>query len=312
MRSKPIGVIVIAIFYFIAGVGSLLSAIWALMATVDTSRIPFVGADMAKYILLVAVVLAAIGAGYVATGWGLWQMRQWAQAAAITVAILSLVPALGMLVLMSMGGVPWQLLVVVGLYAALEIGIIAYLFMPSTAAMFSNPATMPSQGQCPHCFRSGIGPDMTVCPYCRQSLFAPSTPPDYFGGNYPEGGVIVSGTTSADGPRLQPTKVAAPTASVLAWLVVKAGPDAGSRLDLVDDTAIGRDAHCQISLRDDYVSRQHARVKLEGGQFVIYDVGSATGTFVNGRKVQRLMLYDGVEIRLGNTTLEFKKTAPAR
>jgi pSer/pThr/pTyr-binding forkhead associated (FHA) protein len=92
--------------------------------------------------------------------------------------------------------------------------------------------------------------------------------------------------------------------------VVKAGPDAGRRLDLEEDTAIGRDSHCRVALNDEYVSRQHARVKLEAGQFFIYDVGSSGGTFVNGSQIQRLMLYDGAEIRVGNTTMEFKKTTP--
>ena len=97
-------------------------------------------------------------------------------------------------------------------------------------------------------------------------------------------------------------------AGVTGWLMVKSGQDAGRRVDLTDDADIGRDARCLVCLNDEYVSREHARVKLEDGQFFIYDVGSRGGTFVNGRTVQRHMLYDGAEIRVGNTTLEFKRT----
>jgi pSer/pThr/pTyr-binding forkhead associated (FHA) protein len=108
------------------------------------------------------------------------------------------------------------------------------------------------------------------------------------------------------------TQIAPPRAPVLAWLVVKSGPGAGDRFDLHEDTEIGRDHRCQIRLNDDYVSRSHARVKFEDGQFVIYDLGATGGTYVNDHRIQRLMLRDGVQIRLGQTVLEFKKTATAR
>jgi hypothetical protein len=314
MNSRPTGVLVIAVYYFLSGASALAGAIWLLMASADTSRIPFGGSEVAKYILLFAIVTAAIGAGYVATGWGLWQLRQWAQAAAIAVASLALLFAVACMVLLSFGGstVPIQLYIVVGLYALLSLGIIAYLLTPGVAISFGRQGTLSQEGTCPHCFRPGIGVGMTVCPYCQQSLFAQPRQDDF--GRFEPGGRHMSPATvpEMDEVRLGTTRIATPSAPVLGWLVVKAGPDAGRRLDLFDDNAIGRDVQCQITLSDDYVSRQHARVKLEAGQFFIYDVGSSTGTFVNGRQVQRLMLYDGAEIRVGNTTMEYKKTAPAR
>jgi hypothetical protein len=314
MRSRPTGVLVIAIYYFLSGASALAAAIWLLMASVDTSRIPFGGADLAKYILLIAIMAAGISAGYIGTGWGLWQLRQWAQAAAIAVSGIALVFDFGILLLLSFGGglVPIQLYVSVGLFALISLGIIGYLLTPGVASMFGSQVTMPVD-TCPHCGQPGIGPGMNTCPYCRRSLFEP--PADAYGQNvqFGSGGYqMTDSTIPGTDVALNTTRIAQPRAAVLGWLVVKAGPDAGRRLDLDEDNAIGRDTRCQITLNDDYVSRQHARVKLESGQFVIYDIGSSTGTFVNGRQVQRLMLYDGAEIRLGNTTMEFKKTAPSR
>jgi hypothetical protein len=311
MLSRPTGVLVIALYYFLSGAAALASAIWLLMVSVDTSRFPLGGAEAAKYVLLFAVLAAAIGAGYVATGWGLWQLRQWAQAAAIAVASLSVVLAVGVLVLLSLGGgsVPVQFYLIPGLYAVLSLGIIAYLLTPGVASIFGAQPTVSVETTCPHCMSPGIQRGMTVCPYCRQSLFAPVRHDSY---DFVAGGNGLTDPTTPGPLYSAPTtKIAPSRASVLGWLVVKAGADAGRRLDLSDDNAIGRDAACQITLNDDYVSRQHARVKLEDGQFFIYDVGSSGGTFVNGRQVQRLMLYDGAEIRVGNTTLEFKKIAPA-
>jgi hypothetical protein len=312
MLTRPTGVLVIAVYYFLSGAAALAAAIWLLMLSADASRFPLGGSEAAKYVLLFAVLAAAIGAGYVATGWGLWQLRQWAQAAAIAVASLSVVLAVGLLVLLSLGGgsVPIQFYLIPGAFAVLSLGIIAYLLTPGVAGIFGAQPTVPVETTCPHCMSPGIRRGMTVCPYCRQSLFAPPHQDNYA---YASGGdALTDPTTPGPAYSVTTTKIAASRASVLGWLVVKAGTDAGRRLDLSDDNAIGRDSACQISLNDDYVSRQHARVKFEDGQFFIYDVGSSGGTFVNGRQVQRLMLYDGAEIRVGNTTLEFKKTAPAR
>jgi pSer/pThr/pTyr-binding forkhead associated (FHA) protein len=94
---------------------------------------------------------------------------------------------------------------------------------------------------------------------------------------------------------------------------VREGTDAGQRFDLEEDTEIGRDTdRCQIVLNDDWVSGAHARVKCETGHFFIYDEGSRNGTFVNERKVQRQLLRDGMEVRIGNTVMVFKQASRGR
>lgn len=173
----------------------------------------------------------------------------------------------------------------------------------------------PSEARCPHCGRGGIRPGMMFCPSCAQPLAAQTRSSATVAASAGHGGnpgrdPADSAPRGAVGGRNMspaPTRMMPSVAPTLGWLVVKAGNQAGQRFDLYDETEIGRDARCQVILDDDYVSRSHARVKLEDGQFVIYDVGSGGGTFVNERRVQRLMLTDGVEIRLGHTTLEFKR-----
>jgi pSer/pThr/pTyr-binding forkhead associated (FHA) protein len=153
---------------------------------------------------------------------------------------------------------------------------------------------------------------MTVCPFCRKSVLEPA------GGGYTyepfdrTGDGDMEPKTTVPARSAGTTKIGPTRAPILAWLVVKSGPGAGTTFNLEDDTEIGRDGRCQIRLNDDFVSRSHARVKLEDGNFIIYDLGAKGGTFVNDRKVQRLLLRDGATIRLGQTMLEFKKTATAR
>ena len=100
-----------------------------------------------------------------------------------------------------------------------------------------------------------------------------------------------------------------PPGEVRGWLVVKRGSGLGQRFDLRDETEIGREPRCEVLLDDSFVSRSHARIRYEDGSFFLYDIGSSSGTFVNERKIQRVMLYDGMVIRVGGTELEFKRSS---
>lgn len=62
---------------------------------------------------------------------------------------------------------------------------------------------------------------------------------------------------------------------------------------------LGRRTDNHIILDDARVSRAHAQMRLRYGRFVIYDLGSAGGTLVNGRRVQECVLRPGDVISLG-------------
>ncbi|MBK5187734.1 MAG: FHA domain-containing protein, partial [Gemmatimonadaceae bacterium] len=68
---------------------------------------------------------------------------------------------------------------------------------------------------------------------------------------------------------------------------------------------IGREIGCSIVLKDPTVSRFHADVRAEGGQFVLYAMGSS-GTKVNGEPcVVPRLLSEGDQITMGDTTFTF-------
>ncbi len=72
--------------------------------------------------------------------------------------------------------------------------------------------------------------------------------------------------------------------------------------------SLGRAATNDIILEDDTVSRQHAKIKLEGNQWFIYDLAATNPTRVNGRSLQgRHPLVDGDRIQIGNTVFMFKQ-----
>ncbi len=71
-------------------------------------------------------------------------------------------------------------------------------------------------------------------------------------------------------------------------LVFLAGPIAGRRYSLVDDgeSMIGRRSDCQVFVPDMRVSRQHARIVKDGDGWLLVDLGSNNGTYVNGTRVE--------------------------
>ena len=66
---------------------------------------------------------------------------------------------------------------------------------------------------------------------------------------------------------------------------------------------IGRSSSCGLVLSDEKISRQHARLRIDGQSMLIEDLRSRNGTFLNGERVESADLRVGDEIRLGDTTL---------
>jgi len=92
----------------------------------------------------------------------------------------------------------------------------------------------------------------------------------------------------------------------LAMLVDKAHPD--RRYDLRGTINVGRAQENQIVLQDPTVSRNHAWIKLQGEDFLVFDVGSANGTFVNEERVEApRSLQNGDVVRFGDAAFVFTK-----
>ena len=91
-----------------------------------------------------------------------------------------------------------------------------------------------------------------------------------------------------------------------ALLVVKRGPNAGSRFLLDQDvTTAGRHPDSDIFLDDVTVSRRHAEFRSDAGEFVVVDVGSLNGTYVNREPVDVATLAGGDEVQIGKFRLVY-------
>jgi pSer/pThr/pTyr-binding forkhead associated (FHA) protein len=95
-----------------------------------------------------------------------------------------------------------------------------------------------------------------------------------------------------------------------ALLVVKRGPNAGSRFLLDQDvTTVGRHQDSDIFLDDVTVSRRHVEFRRDGSGFAVYDVGSLNGTYVNRERIDSAVLAGGDEVQIGKFRLIFLTAA---
>jgi two-component system NtrC family sensor kinase len=89
-----------------------------------------------------------------------------------------------------------------------------------------------------------------------------------------------------------------------ATLIVVQGPLQGKRFCLDGPVvSVGRDASNRIRLQDTEVSRRHAEFRRTERGYVVVDLGSSNGTWVNSQRVQEHLLKTGDRIRLGQTVL---------
>jgi hypothetical protein len=89
-------------------------------------------------------------------------------------------------------------------------------------------------------------------------------------------------------------------------VVVTAGPEAGRRVELGQEVAIGRQ-DADLVVEDPEVSRRHAVLRRSGGSVVVEDLDSTNGTFVNGERIRGpIKVGPGDKVRVGRTTLEIE------
>ena len=66
---------------------------------------------------------------------------------------------------------------------------------------------------------------------------------------------------------------------------------------------LGRSPACQLVFADDTVSRRHAELRLVEGRWMLRDLGSSNGTWVNGRRVMEAEVAPGDELQLGGLAI---------
>ncbi len=114
----------------------------------------------------------------------------------------------------------------------------------------------------------------------------------------------LSARPARPGPRVVATTL---VRSAVARVVPTLSGPGGARVELGDDVvSIGRQADCDLALPDDQASRRHARVVPTDGGYLLEDLDSTNGTYVNGEVVDEPhLLHDGDRIEIGHSVVHF-------
>ena len=107
----------------------------------------------------------------------------------------------------------------------------------------------------------------------------------------------------------RPAKPQKPGRGTPRFLVVTEGALSGMSIDLTDQQiTLGRANDATLVLNDDYASTPHARIFPQDGQWIVEDLGSTNGTYLDRQKVIRPTPVPlGVPVRIGKTVLELRR-----
>jgi hypothetical protein len=115
---------------------------------------------------------------------------------------------------------------------------------------------------------------------------------------------------SYDDAQSMGTEVMLPTASS-AWLLIQEGEMSEKRYEIKGAvTSIGTNPDNDIVLEDKAVSRHHAKIRIEGQKYFVYDLASTNGTKVNDRKITKKWIKEGDSIEIGHTKMTFGAEGP--
>jgi len=319
MNNKPAGIALITVWLFLNGLFTLGAAAAPLFVL---DLLGFAGLSGAVPIIA-ALVTLAIAIAYFALGWGLWALRDWARLATIVLSaiglVFGLVAAVVFLFGIEIGGVR---LGFSGLGLGFLIGvtlnglIIWYLLKPDIQDLFTGRAAAMGggYGEAPW-QESGAGLSIGF----GGGSTATGMPPDWGrtgsgGGGFsaPTPTSIPVHATGPSAPVIDPTRPLHEPEPVAGWLVVRSGPRANEQVKLrAGSNVVGRDGRkSQVLVDDPSVSSEHAKIRWENGVFVIYDLASTNGTFVNNRRIEKQRLMDGDSVRLGRMEFVFKQLDP--
>ena len=329
-RSRPFGVTLIAFFYLSLAILALMAAAryvlnpagdQQLILLFDRLEIPVTFLNLLAVPPLITAGLAT------AMFRGLWQQREWGRVAAIFFQFIGMLLALTLMAFLFVFNLASSryMLMAVGLFVLFAAAFIYLLRavreMPETpepevlpvpppVPIHSEPLVVAGQAGLPYRpavpYAAPPAPDLTASapPMPPPPSASPAPRPDLYESVHHAATVVLSDKEKST---LQlPAEETAPL-TPRACLIVLSGSEKGRRVQLfAHDYLIGRHPDmADIYLGDPTVSAQHARLRYENGEFVLYDLESTNGTFVNGDPITSRILRTRKYIKVGETELLF-------
>ena len=158
------------------------------------------------------------------------------------------------------------------------------LEMPFTSLNVSKEEKLANQAICPN--GHIIPASSLICPICQRNL------KDL---ELPETRVQLEPLSPSEGR------------SFCGWLVVLEGSLRGEDFHLHEGrNIIGSSPPCEILLQDEGIEDRHASIRFSSNEWILTDLDSESGTFLNGKRIYRHELKDGDKIIIGKFLLRVK------
>lgn len=124
-----------------------------------------------------------------------------------------------------------------------------------------------------------------------------------------------TGTSTADAPTTVTARAPSGSGSEPAAagqatrIVITSGPRTGTELELPQTgLTIGRSSGSGLQIKDDYTSGNHAKIVRWRDRWVVQDLDSTNGTFVEGKRIsESTPVQVGSSVRIGTTTFELRR-----
>jgi hypothetical protein len=147
-----------------------------------------------------------------------------------------------------------------------------------------------------------------VCPECMRLGLNPAGGPNPAGApaagamaNYSEGNADKTVGIDVRGLEEESRR------HVVGWIVAQTGNHRGMDFRLFEGkNVVGTAANCDIVVTDAYLSARHCTIRYDNGNFVVIDLDSRNGTYVNSKKISKYDLIDNDTVRLGKSEFKFK------
>ncbi len=160
----------------------------------------------------------------------------------------------------------------------------------------------PVAGRCPSC-------GATRVPEARAAMDADDEPTKY---PRSHGAAAVARSRPVavqpfDTEEQTPPRAKMPQPAPAPRLILKGLAGDVTEYPLGENNVLGRSTTASVRLADREVSRKHSQIDLEGGEYVLRDLGSSNGTFLNGKRIfAPSKLKDGDEVVIGTSKMEFR------
>jgi hypothetical protein len=298
-----LGVTVAAIFFLLIAAGAIaISTRYILQPTGNKDLVLlFTRLKLPVTFLNLLAVPSLLTAGLAGVMFrGLWEKLAWARIATIFfsfVVMLMALAAIAFFLVFSWGGKR-------GIWLAADIFVIfSFIFVYFIKVDWDGPEdALMSQPATP-----------AAAPPPPPQVIPPAAPARNDGMSLNNAPTVQTPAAAApDAPTIKLDAPPAATPPVLACLTILSGPAKGKRFVITDnDTLIGRHPSLVTILLDDLtISARHAFILHRDGAFILKDLDSTNGSFVNGQRVRGAYLHDMDTLTLGAVDLEFSTYCP--